>query len=459
MPSPVSFNQTQDISTMECGHSAIRELTKLRGRGHIPTLAEVSAKSICRFVSKHHCHVDSSSEMPGEPGEGDAPPKTNKPKQGRRDHGRGGGGSAWNAFCAEQCRNEKFTRQRLRELSRAFRALSTEEYDRLKEVGKMMTIHNRHRRLRAASGSGQPTEGPADGTVAPVPDHCSRILAVPNPMFLLDGEDLTERFCSFKKILNSERKARRQADEAMRQPEDPTEPGSKDQTVSSHFIRAGGPGLLTGLRRSPVGSGPAALAVDHFRWKLPIIPFVRAALNLPARFEDELTTTAMENAWVELHELVQHSKQEPLSLGKGENFTVSACAKLGSCVCSPDGKAAAVMCHKLAAHMKKTHPGTHKNSTPERDRFVAKLCVLELCSEEVGLEKPLPGLPRESDESGHVTHLFLHCGYTNFTTWETTCTRLHVCLYNPLNGDTAFWKDQGRRALDGHRVKERERDR
>ena len=423
---------------MECGHSAVRELTKLRGKGHVPSLVEVSAKSICRFVSKHHHHIESKSEMPPDDAQegpqNEPQPQKNKTDRSKKQKNRSGGGSAWNAFCAERCPGVKFTRQILRALSQEFRALSVEEFNRLKEAGRMLTIQNRHKRLMASSGSNQTIQG-ADGAVVPAAalDICSQVIASPNPAFFLEGEDLSGRFESFKKHLNLEQKARRQADEALRCPKDPTDPASNDQLLSSQLIRAGGKGLLAGLRRSPIGSGPAALAVDHFRWKLPLIPVLRAALNDAARFEDELRVADLENDWARLHELVQHDKQEPLTFGKNATFPVKACAKLATCVCSENGKAAAVMWHKLKTYLKKMHPGTHKKSTPERDRFVAKLCVLELCSLELGLEQPLPPQQIE-DDSTQGAHLFLHCGYTNFTTWETAGTRLHICHYNPLNG-------------------------
>ena len=43
---------TKDISTMESGHSSVREFTKARARGHVANLSEVSAKSVCRFIAK-----------------------------------------------------------------------------------------------------------------------------------------------------------------------------------------------------------------------------------------------------------------------------------------------------------------------------------------------------------------------------------------------------------------------
>ena len=41
-----------DISNIECGHSSIREYTQMRGRGHLPDFAEVSARALCRYVGR-----------------------------------------------------------------------------------------------------------------------------------------------------------------------------------------------------------------------------------------------------------------------------------------------------------------------------------------------------------------------------------------------------------------------
>ena len=43
-----------DVAAVEAGHASVREYTMQRGRGHVPTLSEVSAKSFCRWMHMHH---------------------------------------------------------------------------------------------------------------------------------------------------------------------------------------------------------------------------------------------------------------------------------------------------------------------------------------------------------------------------------------------------------------------
>jgi len=83
--------------------------------------------------------------------------------------------------------------------------------------------------------------------------------------------------------------------------------------------------------------------------------------------------------------------------------------------------------------MKRSFPGTMQLPSEEKKRFCEKLCVLELSSKELSLDSK-PPLEFGVDASDGHRVLFLHCGHTNFSTWETTCTRLHPCYYNPFTG-------------------------
>ena len=93
---------------MECGHASVREWTKLRGRGHTPDLCEVSAKAVCKFVSKHH-HLYSTQDGTGKAQEDQA-------EQGDRCRPkRAGGGGPWRAYLAEVSKGVKLSRAALRE--------------------------------------------------------------------------------------------------------------------------------------------------------------------------------------------------------------------------------------------------------------------------------------------------------------------------------------------------------
>ena len=46
-----------DVAQVEAGHASVREFTMQRGRGYVPTLSEVSAKSLCRWINKHHVKI------------------------------------------------------------------------------------------------------------------------------------------------------------------------------------------------------------------------------------------------------------------------------------------------------------------------------------------------------------------------------------------------------------------
>ena len=293
-----------------------------------------------------------------------------------------------------------------------------------------MTVQARYRKLHpisiSSSGGGGRVGAPGPGNLVAV---ASSALADPNPSLLMDGDDFESRFASFKKNALQEQKQQREATAALCLPKDPTQSGSQDSAMVE-LGRTGGPGLLDGLRQTSKSDGIASpLLVDRFHWKLPLVQFARAVLNSPARLDDDLRFMDLEHQWGKLHELIQHEKQDPMTFGDKKPFLLSTCARLGTCVCSRNGKAAAAMCQFLMSYVKRIHPGTMKQPSPERERFVKKLCVLELSSKEISLAEP-PSLDAQV--------LYLHCGYTNFSTWETTCTRLHLCFYNRVNGPLVF---------------------
>ena len=137
----------------------------------------------------------------------------------------------------------------------------------------------------------------------------------------------------------------------------------------------------------------------------------------------------MVNQWMKDHELVQHEELASLQPGPAKQFSLSPCAKLGTCVCGPKGKEFLLMWHKLRSHLKEAHPGTQKKPSSELVRYKEGLVVLELASEEIH-DLLAPGSGREA---GSET-VYLHLGFTNFSTWETACTRLLHCFYNPFTG-------------------------
>ena len=406
----------------------------MRGKGHVPSLTEVSAKSVCKFVSKYHNHHEAPGANP-EPGNEDSIEHDERPKQDR------GGGGAWRAFLSETCKGTKLTRAALRgPLKQAYRNLSAEEFQRSKKVGQAMTLESKFaRRLGSQDGrirwpakvccqrllglkpSRSEATAPLDdaGAVA-IFENSSSILADANPSLLMDGDTFSD---------NKERREKRAAEQAAREPKDPTDAG-QDASMAQ-LSRYSGPGLLHGLRRGPINDGDASLAVDRFEWKLPVIPFVRAVLHSKSIDEEDVNGADLVNQWSKLHELVQHEHLEKINFdGKKAPFKKTLCAKLCVCVCSTTGKAFAAMAKLLASYMKRSFPGTMQLPSQEKIRFCEKLIVLELSSKELSLDsKP----PLEFGVDGHRV-LFLHCGHTNFSTWETTCTRLHPCYYNPFTG-------------------------
>ena len=126
------------------------------------------------------------------------------------------------------------------------------------------------------------------------------------------------------------RKQKRQDKLAAQTVDDPTGDGSRD-LAAQELARFGGPGFLHGLRHAPTGK----MVVDHFQWKLPMVQFLKACLHEKARIDGQLRLSDMVNQWMKDHELVQHEELASLQPGPAKQFSLSPCAKLGTCVCGP----------------------------------------------------------------------------------------------------------------------------
>lgn len=97
-------------------------------------MQEVSAKTICRYVSRHHFHQsqqDLFSQKQAEPQPEAKPVK------------RTGAGGPWRAFVSERSKGMKLTRVGFKSLSAEYRALSVEEYQHYKQLGALMTLHSK----------------------------------------------------------------------------------------------------------------------------------------------------------------------------------------------------------------------------------------------------------------------------------------------------------------------------
>ena len=270
---------------------------------------------------------------------------------------------------------------------------------------------------------------------APAPDQqladmqwsASTLLALANPSGMMEGDDFDTKMQSFGRILKREKQIvlKERHVQAGLDQGDSMADGSGDPALQELArSNVGGPALLHGLRQ---GAKDNLMVVDHFKWKLPITELTQCCLaSKGTQSTSGMPLADLETQWRKDHELIDHDDLKPLA---GENkrkpFPVTACAKIGTCVCGPTGKASVAMCHKLTQFLKQSHPGTAKEPSEERQRYYDGLIVLELATQEL-----------DSLDFGHQDGqvLHLHCGYTNFLTWEAVCMRLHVCFYNPFTG-------------------------
>lgn len=137
----------------------------------------------------------------------------------------------------------------------------------------------------------------------------------------------------------------------------------------------------------------------------------------------------LRNTWHQDHQLLMHSNQ--LKVGQSSEdpsdakFELTRCARLGLCVCGPEGKRAVLFCHRMSQHFKK-FCGTKKSRSAEVQAWEQGLYVVHLTVTTFKEEED------EGEETGIAAgqELFLHVGHTNFRSFEICATRLQVCHYN-----------------------------
>ena len=405
---------------MECGHSSIREFTKARGRGHFPNFPEVSAKSVCQFVAKHHFVSKLPTEQPEKQAEEDQ-------QQAAAPVRKLGGGGPWKAFIKERSQGRKLSRVWIRELAEEYKNLGPDEFQYFQQQGRIMVVQNRLR---------EQLQGPQPNAQLAVEEfnagEISDILCQVNPSTLVAGDDFDSRYVAFTEIVKSQQKKHRQEKLVPKDQEDPTTDGSLDLSIQELCRHGhGGPGFGVGLRQAPQSS----MVVDHFQWTMPLTSFAKSCLHEAARLEGQLRLSDLEEKWCEDHRLVE--KEEPLEFGPGNQFSLSPCAKVGTCVCGQEGRASVAMAHKLTSYLKSCHPGTNKEPSVERETFQQGLVVIEIASEEQDSLYTLNS--SETGENAGPKVLYLHAGHTNFSTWETTGSLLHCSLFNPFTGYLTFF--------------------
>ena len=183
-----------DIANIEAGHSSIRELTKQRARGHTPSLAEVSAKWLCRFVATHYDNVTSKSRKKSQRPKGEAADEGETQKKKRANPGHGG---PWRAFLTE--RGRKVTKAREGSLKDEYAALSPEDMEYFKEQGLRMTV------LGRLGYKKEKVDAARQECALALSDSTGSVLANTHGALGLAGEDFAQRMTTFQDVMRQER--------------------------------------------------------------------------------------------------------------------------------------------------------------------------------------------------------------------------------------------------------------
>lgn len=203
-----------DIATVEARHASNREVTLLRARGWVPSLATLCAA----FVSK----TVGSASKPDCP-DLKAPPKKEESHKRRGQPGpakRRGGGGAWRAFLSQKCKSSvsnfgvRFTSRSLSELAEEYRRLTPSDRAVFEEAGQAGALAHGAgyasfgKRIRRAGGqmanAPQPGSVSESGAIIGSNTEIDRALAFHS----LGGLDFPQQFERVKDIVNLEFKTK-----------------------------------------------------------------------------------------------------------------------------------------------------------------------------------------------------------------------------------------------------------
>ncbi|CAE7321324.1 unnamed protein product, partial [Symbiodinium sp. CCMP2592] len=368
-----------DVAQVEAGHAAVRDFTLQKGRGHVPTLSEVSAKSLCRWINKHHGKPTESAK------------KEKVPKRRRAI-------SAYVAFLSEKMRGQRFHGSSQRAFAQEYRQLTPDEREKWREEALRLTLVKRYAAeesqlqvvpLRASLGN---------MTVAEVLQTDCLVTQMP-------ASNFQGRLRAFCDKVNADARAAREAAASKKVP---VRPGfdlvERDAGLANAMVRYGGEGILDGAMEIPM---PLGSHLTRYCWRMPVLPLAEDVLANAGLEAGGIALPAFEDRWQKDHNIVQHDKQQPIQVDKTKLFQEEPCLKLGFCVCKKEQHQK--MNKALIQAMKTFFQKVNKVATPQRRLLEDWRVVLHLCS--VG----------GAEES---TELFLHLGASNLRTWEFVCLRL-----------------------------------
>ncbi len=280
-----------DIASLECGHSSIREQSRQRARGHIPTLPQISAQVLSRFIASKHSHELNRPKGRNDPEQPEPNDSTDEvPTRVKRT----GAGGAYRAFISEHAKGKRLHANLLKDLTLKYNALTYDEKQVYREKGALMTMVKRYERIRGVSlqESGQNGNQDQDSNAQLVEaNHAlssAELLQLkgdnPDEALMRLGNNFAERHLVFSQIVKRELKQHHAVRESsLSLPEGISLYTEAVESESSRdlargLLHEGGPAFLSGLVQTPGpcgSSGGSLIDMQHFEWRMPIVPLVK----------------------------------------------------------------------------------------------------------------------------------------------------------------------------------------
>lgn len=130
----------------------MREWTRLRGRGHTPSLVQVAARCLCRWIRARYVSEGEANQPAREEGDQDQDPESESQKKKKK---RSGGGGAYRAFISDKAKDRRLTKEDFIQLAIDYRELEHDEWQEYYEMGVLATLVHRagEKPFRSSSSS------------------------------------------------------------------------------------------------------------------------------------------------------------------------------------------------------------------------------------------------------------------------------------------------------------------
>lgn len=222
-----------DISSVEAGHASTREYTMQRNRGKVPTLQDVSAQTVFRFIAKRYAGNEPSESHARRAGQDQQQDSESQGKKKKQYNYCG----PWKAFVHERLAGTAISKLNMPALAEEYRNLSHDEYQHYADLGLASSLKTARASIH---------------TEVDVSSICHKDA---DTLALVSSQSLSmHEYEDFLRFQSQQQRKKTSENQALQKRIDETLSQLKPVAEVVNCLKeSGGPALPTGLRGLPTG--------------------------------------------------------------------------------------------------------------------------------------------------------------------------------------------------------------